>query len=79
MSQIDETIRVVNEATKMLKDKYGKCEFKKKINKNWIELFERHLMELTYVFSVEEVKKAYSIAVDDIKIFLEVNAKYRKK
>lgn len=79
MSQIDDTLKLIDDAINAIETKYGNHAFKKGAKKKWEELYERHLRELKYLFTTQEVKTAYSNAVDDFIFFCQANASLRKR
>lgn len=79
MTEIENTLNLINTRLGQLHQMYGGYSFKKAPKKQWIELYEYHTRELTYLFTIDEVNRAYNKALEAFSQFAQINAKFRKK
>lgn len=79
MSQIENTLTLITTRVSQIEKQYGNYSFKKSAKKEWINLYDYHIREINFLFTAEEVNKAYEKALEALSMFCQINAKYRKK
>ncbi len=79
MSQVEDALALSKTSVDLLKERYGKHQFKKKAKKEWIELYDHHLTNIEYLFTRDEVSNAFRNAVNEMEAFIKENEKLRKQ
>ncbi|MFI3252074.1 MAG: hypothetical protein R3Y60_02920 [bacterium] len=78
MSQVEEALALAQTYIAIVNERYGDYQFKKKAKKDWPILFNHHVTNLSYLFTREEVQLAYKNAINELGMFCQENAKFRK-
>lgn len=78
MSQVEDALALSKTSIDLLKERYGKHEFKKKAKKEWISLYEYHVSNIEYLFTRDEISNAFRTAVNELESFCKQNEMFRK-